>query len=121
MVLSVLLLQNNTYLSLRTTSSDLFNAYFCYLKTKPEEVEKAVEVALEEGYRLFDTAYSYNNEEAIGRALKRWVDAGKCNREELFITTKVKQSNGYKNIRHSANIIKLYKNIIKFCHGYLIL
>lgn len=70
-------------------------------------------MALEEGYRLFDTAYSYNNEEAIGRALKRWVDTGKCHREELFITTKVKQSNGYKNIRHSANIIKLYKNIIK--------
>lgn len=112
---SVLPLQNDICLSLKTTSSDLFNAYFCYLKTKPEEVEKAVEVALEEGYRLFDTAYSYNNEEAIGHALKRWVDAGKCQREELFITTKVKQSNGYKNIRHSSNIIKLYKNIIKFC------
>jgi len=108
-VLSVLLLQNNTLLSLRTTSSDLFNAYFCYLKATPEEVEKAVEVALEEGYRLFDTAYNYNNEEAIGRALKRWVDAGKCHREELFITTKVQQSYDYKNIRHSANIIKLYK------------
>ena len=118
MVQSVLLLQNNTCLSLRTTSSDLFNAYICYLKTTHEEVERAVEVALEEGYRLFDTAYSYNNEEAIGRALKRWVDAGKCHREELFITTKVKQSNGYKNIRHSANVIKLYKNVIKFCHGF---
>jgi Aldo/keto reductases, related to diketogulonate reductase len=101
-------------------SSDLFNTYFCSLKSKPEEVEKAVEVALEEGYRLFDTAFNYNNEEAIGRALKRWVDAGKCHREELFITTKVKQSISYKNVRHSANIIKLYKIIIKFCHGLLI-
>jgi diketogulonate reductase-like aldo/keto reductase len=57
-------------------------------------------VALEEGYRLFDTAFNYNNEEAIGRALKRWVDAGRSRREELFITTKVKQSNGYENARH---------------------
>jgi diketogulonate reductase-like aldo/keto reductase len=60
------------------------------LKANPEEVEKAVEVALEEGYRLVDTAFNYNNEEAIGRALKRLVDAGRCRREDLFITTKVK-------------------------------
>lgn len=64
---------------------------FCYTKAKPEEVEKAVEVALEEGYRLIDTAFNYNNEEAIGRALRRWVDAGRCRREDLFITTKVKR------------------------------
>ncbi|XP_069672467.1 aldo-keto reductase family 1 member A1-like [Periplaneta americana] len=58
-------------------------------QAKAEEVEKAVEAALEEGYRLIDTAFNYNNEEAIGRALKRYVDAGECKREDLFITTKL--------------------------------
>jgi diketogulonate reductase-like aldo/keto reductase len=60
-----------------------------------------VEAALEEGYRLFDTAFNYNNEEAIGCTLKRWVDAGRCRREELFITTKVKQSNTHENVRQA--------------------
>lgn len=67
----------------------LIQCEFFYLKATPEEVENAIEVALQEGYRLIDTAFNYNNEEAIGRALRRWVDAGKCCREELFITTKV--------------------------------
>lgn len=37
---------------------------------------------------VVDTAFNYNNEEAIGRALKKWFDAG-GNREDLFVTTKV--------------------------------
>lgn len=36
-----------------------------------------------------DTAFNYNNEEAIGRALKKWFESGKGCREEIFITTKV--------------------------------
>ncbi|XP_011503610.1 PREDICTED: alcohol dehydrogenase [NADP(+)]-like isoform X2 [Ceratosolen solmsi marchali] len=40
------------------------------------------------GYRHFDTAFNYNNEEAIGRSLKKWFDQG-GNRKDLFITTKL--------------------------------
>lgn len=41
------------------------------------------------GYRHIDTAFNYNNEDAIGRSLKQWlINGGK--REELFITTKVR-------------------------------
>ncbi|XP_066992937.2 1,5-anhydro-D-fructose reductase [Anabrus simplex] len=58
-------------------------------QAKSDEVEKAVEAALEEGYRHIDTAFNYNNEEAIGRALRRWLDAGKVRREDLFIVTKL--------------------------------
>jgi len=53
------------------------------------EVEKAVEWALEAGYRHIDTAYLYTNEKFIGNVLKKWIDSGKVKREELFITTKV--------------------------------
>lgn len=46
-------------------------------------------MALEAGYRHFDTAYSYQNEDVFGRVLKRWFDEGKVKREDLFIVTKV--------------------------------
>nr|CAD7194606.1 unnamed protein product [Timema douglasi] len=56
--------------------------------SKPEEVELAVETALTAGYRHIDTAYNYNNEDAIGRALKRWLSDEDHHREDLFIATK---------------------------------
>lgn len=49
------------------------------------ECERSVVDALETGYRLIDTAASYMNEEAVGKAIKRSGVA----REELFITTKL--------------------------------
>ncbi len=49
------------------------------------ECERSVADALEVGYRLIDTAASYGNEEAVGRALRRCGIA----REDLFITTKL--------------------------------
>ncbi|MFJ7949820.1 aldo/keto reductase [Streptomyces sp. NPDC096354] len=50
-----------------------------------EETEQAVTDALAAGYRLLDTAASYANEEAVGRAIK---NSG-VPREELFVTTKL--------------------------------
>jgi 2,5-diketo-D-gluconate reductase A len=51
----------------------------------PEETEHAVATALEVGYRHVDTAASYGNEEAVGRAVAR----SGITRDELFITTKL--------------------------------
>jgi 2,5-diketo-D-gluconate reductase A len=50
-----------------------------------EETEQAVAGALAGGYRHIDTAASYGNEEAVGRA----IAASGIAREELFITTKL--------------------------------
>jgi 2,5-diketo-D-gluconate reductase A len=50
-----------------------------------DQTEQAVSDALAAGYRSVDTAASYLNEEAVGRAIKRSGIA----RDELFITTKV--------------------------------
>ena len=56
------------------------------------ECERSVTDAIETGYRLIDTAQSYMNEEAVGKAIK----ASGVAREELFITTKLWiQSDGY--------------------------
>jgi diketogulonate reductase-like aldo/keto reductase len=48
-----------------------------------------VETALEAGYRHFDTATLYKNEDALGRVFKRWIEMGRIRRDELFIVTKV--------------------------------
>jgi diketogulonate reductase-like aldo/keto reductase len=49
----------------------------------------AVLIALNAGYRHFDCADFYKNEESIGTALRNAIDEGKVKREDLFITTKV--------------------------------
>ena len=49
------------------------------------QCEQCVSEALEAGYRLFDTAASYENEVAIGRALR----GSRVPRDALFITTKL--------------------------------
>ncbi|XP_058799853.1 aldo-keto reductase Mkms_1984-like isoform X2 [Phymastichus coffea] len=55
---------------------------------KPDDVDRAVSAALEDGYRHIDTATVYKNEEAIGKSLKKWFAKGN-KREDLFITTKL--------------------------------
>lgn len=49
------------------------------------QCEQAVRDAIDVGYRLIDTAASYGNEEAVGKAIKSCGVA----REDLFITTKL--------------------------------
>ena len=50
-----------------------------------KQCEEIVTSAIDEGYRLIDTAQMYQNEEAVGNAIKKSGAA----REELFITTKL--------------------------------
>lgn len=54
-----------------------------------QEIEQALNIALEKGYRHIDTAFVYENEAAIGRVLKKWLSDKKLKREDLFITTKL--------------------------------
>ena len=57
-----------------------------------EEAVSSVKEAIEAGYRSIDTAAIYGNEEGVGQAIKE----ASVPREELFITTKVWNSNqGY--------------------------
>lgn len=58
---------------------------FGVYQVSDEETEKAVLSALEQGYRLLDTAAIYGNEAGVGRAIK----ASGIAREEIFVTTKL--------------------------------
>lgn len=49
------------------------------------QAEKAVSEALETGYRLIDTAAAYQNEAAVGKAIKN----SSVNREDVFVTSKL--------------------------------
>ncbi len=63
-----------------------------------EECERCVYEAIQTGYRLIDTAASYGNEEAVGKAIKRSGVA----REELFVTTKLWiQDAGYESAKRA--------------------
>jgi alcohol dehydrogenase (NADP+) len=57
-------------------------------KYGPRDVSDAVVGAAQVGYRHFDCASAYGNEEAVGSSLKKIVKSG-ISREELWITSKV--------------------------------
>ncbi|MFW2376595.1 MAG: aldo/keto reductase [Cellulophaga baltica] len=59
-----------------------------YKATEQEGIE-AVKFALENGYRLLDTAAKYNNEEAVGKGIK----LSAVPREEIKVTTKLWREN----------------------------
>lgn len=58
-------------------------------KIAPDEVASIVRTAIELGYRHFDTARLYDNEEAVGRALNDAINAGDVTREELYVVSKL--------------------------------
>ncbi len=55
----------------------------------PSQVSEAVAGAIRAGYRLFDCAAVYGNEDLIGKVFEQAVLDGSIKREELFITSKV--------------------------------
>lgn len=58
------------------------------------EAEKAIETALQIGYRLIDTAAMYKNETEVGNAIR---NSG-VPRNEIFVTTKINNTDqGYEN------------------------
>jgi 2,5-diketo-D-gluconate reductase A len=60
------------------------------------ECERSVLNAIETGYRLIDTAASYMNEGAVGKAIEK----SGVSREDLFVTTKLwVQDTGYENTK----------------------
>ena len=64
-----------------------------------EQCKQAVLDAIDVGYRLIDTAQSYGNEEAVGKAIQETS----VPRNELFITTKVWVANyGYDKTKASV-------------------
>jgi alcohol dehydrogenase (NADP+) len=58
-------------------------------KSKPGEVETAVDTAIRCGYRHIDCAPIYGNEREVGAAIARCIAEGVVTRDELWITSKL--------------------------------
>ena len=81
-----------------------------------KKCEEAVYNALKAGYRLIDTAASYRNEEAVGRAIKR----SGIPREEIFVTTKLWVSDANYEKAELAFETSLKKLDLEYIDLYLI-
>ena len=79
-----------------------------------EDCERCVLDAIDVGYRSFDTAQCYYNEEQVGNAVKK----SGIPREEFFLTTKVWIGNyGYESTRESVlgSLRKLKTDYLDLC------
>src|ERR1700678_2448541 len=59
----------------------------------PVATRTATKAALEAGFRAFDASERYRNEKEVGEALQGVLKAAKIKREEVFIATKLWNSN----------------------------
>jgi len=82
----------------------------------PAEAERIVSDALEVGYRHIDTAMIYKNEEGVGRAIAK----SGIPREELFITTKLWNSDQGTDSARAALDTSLSKLGLDYVDLYLI-
>jgi alcohol dehydrogenase (NADP+) len=90
----------NTSSDLRTTrirlghgAGDMPALGFGTLIPDPAETITATRDALEAGFRHFDCAERYGNEREVGNALQTGLAAGGIAREDIFVTTKLWNTN----------------------------
>jgi 2,5-diketo-D-gluconate reductase A len=80
-----------------------------------QAAERATALALRVGFRSVDTSEAYGNERGVGRAVR---DSGLA-REEVFVTTKVLDREGYDNVLRSFHA-SLGRLGLEFVDLYLI-
>ena len=86
-------IQSN-YLTLADGQKMPQQGFGVYKLTDSATFTQTIKDAYEDGYRLFDTAQMYGNEDDLGTALKSL----NVDRDDYFITTKVAEKNqGYQS------------------------
>ena len=83
----------NTRIRLNHGSFLMPAAGFGTLIPDPRVTRQATKAALETGFRHFDCAERYRNEEAVGGAMQEVFKAGTVRREDVFVTTKLWNTN----------------------------
>lgn len=58
-------------------------------KTSNANAKESVSAAIQQGYRLIDTAKQYGNETGVGEGIREGLEKTGLNRKDLFVTTKV--------------------------------
>jgi diketogulonate reductase-like aldo/keto reductase len=83
----------HTRIHLAHGSGELPAVGFGTLIPDPVATRQATRAALEVGFRHLDCAERYRNEEAVGDAIQEAFKAGTLRRQDLFVTTKLWNSN----------------------------
>jgi diketogulonate reductase-like aldo/keto reductase len=83
----------HTRIHLANGSGELPAVGFGTLIPDPAATKQATRAALEAGFRHLDCAERYRNEEAVGEAMQEAFKAGTLRREDLFVTTKLWNTN----------------------------
>lgn len=90
---------SNQFLTLADGNQMPQEGFGLYKITDEKEAVNAIKWAYEAGYRLFDTAQMYENEEFVGEGLRKLS----APRESYFVTTKVSEANqGYDQTKQSV-------------------
>lgn len=91
-----------------------------FLAKDGNEVVQAVKTALKHGYLSIDTAAAYQNEEGVGQAIAESVAEGIISREDIFVTSKVWNSDqGYETTLTAFNE-SLHKLNLDYLDLYLV-
>jgi diketogulonate reductase-like aldo/keto reductase len=82
-----------TKIALNNGSGAMPAVGFGTLIPDPIATKQATQTALETGFRHFDCAERYRNEEAVGDALQAAFKSGTIRRQDVFVTTKLWNTN----------------------------
>jgi len=77
------------YVTLNTGAKMPLEGFGVYQISDLAVCEESTYNAIKAGYRLLDTAAAYQNETAVGKAIKRAIADGLVKREDLFVVTKI--------------------------------
>ncbi|KAI9147783.1 oxidoreductase [Paramyrothecium foliicola] len=91
-----------------------------YKAPNGQETEDAVTAALDAGYRHIDSAARYANEEACGRAINRWLKKTGTPREEVYVCSKLWDSDHGYEATFNALCLSLEKLGLDYLDLYLI-
>jgi alcohol dehydrogenase (NADP+) len=85
-----------------------------------DDTQRATRTALEVGFRLFDCAERYRNEEAVGEAIQGVLRDGAVRRDDLFMATKLWNNNHRPDRVEPAFEASLNRLGLKYLDLYLI-
>lgn len=109
------------YVTLNTGALMPMEGFGVFQVKDPEICYQSVYTAIQTGYRLFDTATAYGNEEALGKAVRDAIRDGLCSREDLFITSKLWVSDMVNEETAYAGVLKsLERTGLEYLDLYLL-
>ena len=91
-----------------------------FLGTHNPQAETLVKEGIKTGFRKFDTAYMYQSEEAVGKAIRFAIETGQVSRNEVFIQSKLPHGRGGYNFTLKAVESSLERMGIDYLDSYLI-